>query len=372
MPRHAVLIIGGGIAGLTAAIALRQRGHDVCVVERDPTWSVYGVGIIQQANVIRATAALGVLDSYVASGFAYDQVTMFAPNGALIAHIPSHRLAGADYPANLGISRPAVHRLFGERAQQAGAEIRLGVTFTQLHDDGAAVDVSFTDNTKGRYDLVIGADGLYSEVRKTLFPNAPAPRFTGQSVWRYNLPRPPDVTSLHVYAGRNGVGLVPLSDTLMYIYVVTEEPGNPKMPREGLAAAMRARLAGLPPAISALARQITDDAGVVYKPMEYLFLDGDWFAGRVIVIGDAAHASTPHLGQGSGMAIEDSLVLAEELTNHDELPSALRAFMNRRAERCRFIVENSFAVGEYQMGRGGNLDYAAVTQRMHEVTAAAI
>ena len=372
MQRHSVLIVGGGIAGLTAAIALRQQGHDVEVAERDPAWSVYGVGIIQQGNVLRAMAALGLLDSYVAAGFAFDSVTMFAPDGSKIAEIPSYRLAGAQYPANLGIARTAVHRLLGDRAIEVGAKIRLGVTFARMHDDGAGVHVTFTDATEGRYDFVIGADGVHSQTRRWLFPHAAAPRLTGQSVWRYNLPRPPEVTSLHAYAGRTGAGLVPLSATLMYLFVTTEEPGDRRMPSEGIAAAMRARIAHLPRAIAALAEAITDDAAVVFRPLECVLLEGDWFAGRVIVIGDAAHATTPHLGQGSGMAIEDSLVLAEEVSRNGDLGHAFRAFMDRRAERCRFIVENSVAVGDYQMGRLAHLDYAAVTQRMHDVTAAPI
>jgi len=369
MPGRSILIIGGGIAGLTSAIALGRQARTLDVIERDPTWSVYGVGIIQQANVIRAAAQLGILDDYVSAGFPFEGVSMYAPDGSLISEIPAPRLAGTNYPANLGISRPALHKLLGEHAKGAGARIRLGVTARHIVEEGPQVSVEFSDGATGRYDLVIGADGLYSQTRTTLFPEAAPPRFTGQSVWRYNFPRPREMNSLHVYAGRVGVGLVPISSALMYMYVVTAEPGNPRMPRAGLAAALRARLAGQPPAIAALVEQITDDNGIVYKPLECVLLTGDWYKGRVILIGDAAHATTPHLGQGAGMAFEDSVVLAEELARHDDVQAAFRAFLARRRDRCRFIVENSVAVGEYQLGLRASLDYAAITRRMFEVTA---
>lgn len=368
MDRANVLIVGGGIGGLTSAIALRQRGFDVTIVERDPDWSVYGVGIIQQSNVVRAINALGLLDSYVAAAFPFDRIEMYAPDGERLAVIPSPKLAGEDYPAQLGMSRPALQRVLADRAKELGTRIHLGVTVQSFDDDGKGVTATFTDGTEGRFDLMIGADGLYSETRKALFPDAPEPTFTGQAVWRYNFPRPADVEGLHAYTGRIGVGLVPLSRELMYMYVTSPEPGNPWLPLEGRAAAMRKRLEGTAPRLAEFAEQVTDDAAVVYKPLETIFLYGPWHKGRVVLIGDAAHATTPHLGQGAGMAIEDSVVLAEELAQNDEPEAAFEAFRARRYDRCKFIVENSIAVGEYQLGQRDHLDYPALTREMFERT----
>jgi 2-polyprenyl-6-methoxyphenol hydroxylase-like FAD-dependent oxidoreductase len=202
-----------------------------------------------------------------------------------------------------------------------------------------------------------------------LFPDAPEPSFTGQAVWRYNFQRPDDVDCLQAYTGRIGVGLVPLSGDLMYMYVTSPEPGNPRLPREGRAAAMRERLKGAAPRLAKLADQITDDEGVVYRPLEATFLEGPWHKGRVVLIGDAVHGTTPHLGQGGGMAIEDSIVLAEELASADGPEQAFVAFEERRRERCKFIVENSVAVGEYQLGHTDHLDYPALTREMFKRTA---
>lgn len=359
-----ILIVGGGIGGLTSAIALRRKGFAVEVIERDPDWSVYGVGIIQQGNVVRAMTELGLIDDYLDAGFGFDRVQVFIPTGQCVADIPTPRLVEG-YPGNVGIGRRALHKVLGDRAKGAGATIRLGLTVSSLDDDGAGVSVQFSDGSTGRYDLVIGADGLYSQTRETIFPEAPRPEFTGQSVWRYNFRRTPDVIGLQAYEGQTGIGLVPLSDELMYMYVTTPEPGNPRYATEDLAATMRSKIAAVPsPAIRALVDQITEDDEVVYKPLEWMFLEGAWHKGRVVLLGDAVHATTPHLGQGAGMAIEDALVLAEELAAGDAVEPALAAYRDRRFERCRYIVESSRAICFGQIGKGPLVDNAAATREM--------
>jgi 2-polyprenyl-6-methoxyphenol hydroxylase-like FAD-dependent oxidoreductase len=363
-----ILIIGGGIGGLTSAIALGRDGHRLTIVEKDPDWAVYGVGIIQQANVVRAVKQLGIIDDYLDAGFGFDFVEVFIPTGERVARIPTPKLVEG-YPANVGIGRRALHKVLGDRAKAAGAEVRLGVSVDTLADDGAGVTVRFSDGTSGRYDLMIGADGLYSRTREQLFPDSPKPEFTGQSVWRYNFPKPAAHDCLQAYEGRIGVGLVPLSSDLMYMFVTTPEPGNPWYDTAGIAAAMRSKLEGMPPAIAGLAEQITDDAAVVYKPLEVLFREGDWHKGRVVLIGDAVHATTPHLGQGAGMAIEDSLVLTEEIARADSPEAAFAAFRARRFERCKYIVEASLALCHGQLGKGPRIEQAAATKAMFEVVA---
>ena len=368
MDSASVLVIGGGIGGLTAAIALRQKGFDVTVIEKDPDWAVYGVGILQQANVVRAMAQLGLLEDYVGAGFGFDAVELFAPTGQHLATIPSPRLLG-NFPPNIGIGRRALHKVLGDRTLGAGATVRLGITADRLDDDGTGVSVQFSDGSTGRFDVVIGADGLYSKTRSQVFPEAPTPQFTGQSVWRYNFPRSPEIVNLHTYVGPRGIGLAPLSQSLMYLFVTTPEPGNPRFDRVGLAATLRARMANPPPALTALVEQITVDEDVVYKPLEWLFIEGDWHRGRVVLLGDAVHATTPHLGQGAGMAIEDSVVLAEELARADTPDQAFRAYHARRFARCKYLVETSLAVCYSQLGTGPQLDHAQVTRDMFALTA---
>ena len=168
-------------------------------------------------------AELGVLDDYLTAGFGFDQLEIYIPSGVKVATIPAPKLT-ADYPANVGIGRRALQKVLSERAIGAGAHIRLGVTTNVIEDDGQLTKVRFSDGTTGEYAVVIGADGLYSDTRRTLFPEAPTPQFTGQAVWRYN--RGESLVSMHVFDGPMGIGLVPLSKTQMYMYAAAPEPGS--------------------------------------------------------------------------------------------------------------------------------------------------
>ena len=367
MNKLSALIIGGGIGGLTSAIALGQRGFRSEVIEKDPEWSVYGVGIIQQANVVRAVAELGVIDDYIEAGYGYEFVEIYKPDGELAAKVPVKRLV-EKYPGQVGIARPALQKVLADRAAVEGAKIRLGVVVTELVDDEDGVSVKFSDGTAGRYDVVVGADGVNSQMRDLLFPDAKKPEFAGQGVWRYNLRRPEDLVNMRAYEGKMGVGLVPLSDDQVYMYLTTPEPDNLRYPREGLAKAMRDKLKDAPPGIAEFVDQITDDDEVVYRPLAWHFLEGNWYKGHVMLIGDAAHGTTPHLGQGAGMAIEDSLVLAEELARAASVADAFAAFQERRYERCKYIVDSSVAICMGQIGKGPLVNYPKATADMIAAT----
>jgi 2-polyprenyl-6-methoxyphenol hydroxylase-like FAD-dependent oxidoreductase len=365
MNRGPVLVVGGGIGGLTAAIALRRKGVAVDIIERDPKWSVYGVGIIQQMNVVRAMGQIGVLDAYLSKASGFDRTTIFVgPQGHQDASFETPRLAGRDYPSNAGIKRRDLQEILGGEAKRLGAVIRLGQTISSMSDDGAGVDVAFSDGSKGRYEIVVGADGIFSATRQMIFPNAPKPRYTGQWVWRYNLPRPRDLDGIHIFAGVCNAGLVPMSDDLMYLFLVTEEKEGMVLDVAGSAAKLRERAKALkpPPQLQPWLDMVTDDAGVVARPMEVIFLgDQPWHKGRVVLLGDAVHASTPHLAQGAGMAIEDALVLADELEKAPTPEAAFEGYRARRFKRVEHVAVNSIKIGEMQMGKIAPFDVGALT-----------
>lgn len=270
----------------------------------------------------------------------------------------------------MGISRLALHEVLSETAIELGAQVRLGVTVERFEQDDQGVDVHFTDGTDGRYDLLVGADGVYSKIRGMLFGDKYQPRFTGQGVWRYNFPRDPSIDHLAAFVGSEGnAGLVPLADNLMYMYVTSEEPGNIRYKTDQLAAQMRSELQGFDGLIGELREQIAENEAVVYKPLEVVFVYEDWYKDRVMIIGDAAHAATPHLGQGAGMAIEDALVLSLELKGNDPLETKLQSFMKRRFERCRYIAENSILAGERELAKDQSFDRVGLTMQMLHLTA---
>jgi 2-polyprenyl-6-methoxyphenol hydroxylase-like FAD-dependent oxidoreductase len=178
MTRH-VLVVGGGIGGLSTTIALRRAGFDVDVVEKNPAWDVYGVGIIQPGNALRALDVIGLARDAVEQGHPMvGDKTWLADGQTLLADNEWPPLVDGLPPGN-GITRTRLHNILQTHTLDSGAEVRTGVTFTALADRGDCVDVEFTDGDRRSYDLVVGADGLYSQVRETLFgadirPNTPA------------------------------------------------------------------------------------------------------------------------------------------------------------------------------------------------------
>jgi 2-polyprenyl-6-methoxyphenol hydroxylase-like FAD-dependent oxidoreductase len=344
-----VLIVGGGIGGLTAAIALKRKGIEAEVIEQNPAWSVYGVGIIQPSNMLRALRSLDLGDSCIEQGRGFRGWQFCDAQGELLAQLPSENVAGPGYPPANGISRPALHKILTETTLAQGTRVRLGVTATKLTDIADGVHVSFSDGTQDTYDLVIGADGVYSKTRSQLFGDAFRPQFTGQGVWRYNLPRPRDMEwgSLH-YGKKSKAGLVPLSESMMYLLLVTAEPGNPRMPADQLHLLLRERLEEYSGIVGSLRDQITDPAAVVYRPMEVLMVPAPWYRGRVVLIGDAAHSGTPHLAEGAAMAIEDSVVLADLLADAASLKSALSRFVLRRLPRAQLVYETGLRLGQWE------------------------
>lgn len=363
-----VCIIGGGIGGLATAIALHQRGIGVEVVERNEDWKVYHVGIIVQANFIRALNELGIGQAAVAAGFPCKGARFLNVDGRTIAELPGESQVDG-LPADLGLTRPALHEVLTGKVIELGIPVRTGVSFASFNELGDHVRVEFTDGTTGDYDLLVGADGNYSSVRKELWPDA-TPQFTGQGVWRYNVPRPAGLEWTDIYIGNeaNGyhgkAGYCPLTAEEMYIFAVIEEPGNPRFAKEDLAVEMRKRLAGYGGVLGASARLVTDPELVVYRPLEVCIMPDPWYQGRVILIGDAAHSATPHLGQGAAMAVEDAVVLAEELVDRDEVGDALRAFMDRRFDRAKLVGTSSIMLGEWEMHPEQAGDPVEVTNRI--------
>lgn len=367
-----ILVIGGGVGGLAVAIGLHRKGIPVEVVERDKDWSVYHVGIIVQANFIRALDQLGVGKEAVAAGYVYKGARFMDRQGNIIAQTAGD--ASADgLPSNLGLTRPALHDVLTSKVKELGIPVRLGVTFSAFEDKGDHIDVAFTDGTSGTYDLVIGADGNYSAVRKILWPDA-APKYTGQAVWRYNVPRPADLEWSDLYLAppegfRGKAGYCPLTPEEMYIFAVIEEPGKPRFAPETLATEMRKRLVGYGGIMAEAAKHVTDPDLVVYRPLEACIMPDPWYKGRVVLIGDAAHSATPHLGQGAAMAVEDAVVLADELAKTDDVPAALRAFMDRRFERAKLVGTSSITLGEWEMNPDKAGDPVELADKVRKVLA---
>jgi 2-polyprenyl-6-methoxyphenol hydroxylase-like FAD-dependent oxidoreductase len=358
---QSVLIIGGGIAGMSTAIELRKRGVAVDLVEMDPEWRVYGAGITIGGAALRAFKTVGVLPEVAAQGWCSDGCDLCAPDGTVMATLPTPRIAGPEIPGSGGILRPVLARILSKATLASGTAVRLGVTFTQIEPGSEAVEVSFTDGSRGRYDLVVGADGLYSKVRGAVFPDAPKPKYNGQGCWRAVVPRQPQITGASMFMGRaTKAGLNPVSTGEMYLFCLDHRELNERIPEDQWTRILTAMLAEFSGAVGQLRDGLNAHSRILYRPLEAVLLPPPWHHGRVVLTGDAAHATTPHLASGAAISVEDAIVLVEELERAPSLESALSAYVARRFARCKMVVENSLRLGEIEITGGSKDEHAQV------------
>lgn len=343
------LVVGGGVGGMTAAISLKRIGVDVDLIDADPQWRVYGAGISVTGISLRAFDHLGILDQIRARGHVGAGMRGKTVGGQTVMEPPTPPNPEPVQQGG-GIMRPVLHEILSSTVRAENINVRLGLRVSTLAQDQTGVEVRFDDDSSGRYDLVVGADGIYSQIRGMIFPDAQKPRFTGQGCWRVVAARPPEVDRAEMYfGGPVKLGLNPISKDEMYMFILEHVPENPFFAEDELVEHVRLLMAPFGGAVPAVRESITDPAQVNYRPLEWLLLPKPWYNGRVVLIGDAAHATTPHMASGAGIAAEDGLVLAEELRRHEDVTEALNAFMERRFERARLVVENSVMIGDMEM-----------------------
>jgi 2-polyprenyl-6-methoxyphenol hydroxylase-like FAD-dependent oxidoreductase len=364
-PRNAMknaLIVGGGFSGMAAAIEFRKAGFEVTLVELDPEWRSYGAGISLGGPTLRAFRTLGILEAFLQHGYAADGLALFAPNGTQVGAVPTPRVAGPDVPGGGAIMRPVLAKIMAEATRERGTRVLLGMSVTQLNDRGDHVDVQLSNGETARFDLVVGADGVGSFVRGYLFPDAPRPTYIGQGVWRAVLPRPESVTGARMWVGgKVKPGLNPVSKAEMYLFLTEQRRDNHRIDPSEFVPRLKDLLAEFPdPVLQQVRAQLGGHSRIVYRPLENMLLPRPWHRGRVVLIGDAVHATTPHLASGACIGIEDAIVLAEELKREASVAMALEVFEQRRFERCRMVVENSARLGQIEIEGGDMQEHARI------------
>jgi 2-polyprenyl-6-methoxyphenol hydroxylase-like FAD-dependent oxidoreductase len=363
------LVVGGGVGGMSAALALARRGVEVDLADADPHWRSYGAGISVTGLSLRAFDDLGILDEVREKGFVGAGMRLRGVDGGVIMETPPVPEGAPPIARSGGIMRPMLHEIMSSKVRAAGIRVTLGAEITQLSQQGTSITATFPDGRHEAYDLVVAADGIFSKTRAALFPDAPSPRFTGQGCWRIVADRPAEVDRAEMWLGGPvKLGFNPVSRDKMYAFVLEHVPDNPWYEPDEQLGHVAGLLEPYGGYVEGIRAALGPDSLVNYRPLEWVMLPAPWNHGRVVLIGDAVHATTPHMASGAGMAVEDGLVLTEELAANDTVEEALAAFTARRFERARMVVENSVRIGEIEMAGGNQMDANAMLgDTMHKL-----
>jgi 2-polyprenyl-6-methoxyphenol hydroxylase-like FAD-dependent oxidoreductase len=333
-----VLVVGGGVGGLTAAASFARRGVEVVLIEKRPAFDIPGVGLGQPANALRVYQSLGVLDEILQTGFSYDHMSIFDPSRRLIVE---HKFLLGDekVPAFCALSRLELHRILLGAAEKAGVQIRPGVTASEIKDEKDRVAVQFSTGETDSYDLLAGFDGIRSETRQYLVGTAFVPRPSGYGAWRVQVPRRDYVRGMEFLQGIGSkTGAMPLSNDLMYVFHIRPEAPQAWFAETDFPKLFKERLSQYGSYVAEICASLDASSGIVYSPMDLLFLPWPWFRGRVAIGGDAAHTFPPHLTQGAAMAAEDGWVLAREvLSDEGSIGDRLMRYSKQRYARCAFV-----------------------------------
>ncbi|MDD2610212.1 MAG: FAD-dependent monooxygenase [Giesbergeria sp.] len=364
MKKSKTLIVGGGVGGLSTAIMLQRVGVAVDFIDIDPHWGALGAGITLTGPSLRALRELGVLDEVMAQAYTGEGIRVCDTQGNTLKLLDTPMPADAGVPGSGGMVRPALHAVLHQKMVNAGIQMRLGLTVDAFKELADAIEVTFSDGSTGIYDLVVGSDGVNSKVRKLIIPDAPAPEYTGQYAWRVTVPRPKEIDRrTYFLGGPHKVGITPTSDNEMYLFLLEK---SPKIWREAnaLAAPLRALLKDYGGIVGQIRDNIKDDDYINFRPLEGFILPAPWYRGRVLLVGDAAHPTTPQLASGAGMAMEDGIVLADELVKAQfDVATLLPAYMARREPRCRLIVGSSMELGRLEQAHASIETMTAVVER---------
>jgi 2-polyprenyl-6-methoxyphenol hydroxylase-like FAD-dependent oxidoreductase len=339
-----ITIIGGGIAGLTTAIALNKIGLQVQIFEAAPSIKAIGAGLVLAANAMQGFQKLGISAEIIEKGRLCPSFNIYDQKGKIITKTDSEantKKYGAD---NFTIHRANLHQLLLSKINPTDLFTNKRVVNIVLNGDKTSV--VFQDGTTHDTDYLIVSDGINSPIRRQLMPDS-TPRYAGYTCWRAVI----DNTKLNLKEtsetwGVNGrMGLVPLADNKIYWFACINAPQNDQtMKAYKVADLQRVFKDFHDPIPSVLAE--TKDENLLWNDIIDLKPIPQYAFDNIVLIGDAAHATTPNMGQGACQAIEDAVILADEMERNNDFNEAFKAFEKRRIKRTHFIVNSSWSLGK--------------------------
>lgn len=339
------IIVGGGIGGLTVAVALQQQGVDAHVYEAAVALQAVGAGIWVPTNALQALSSLGLSEKVVELGVPLTAIELWAAEGGLLQKLDLQQVR-----AHFGCTTISIHRA---RLQQVLVEalrpgsLHLGRRCTHFRQDKEGVSVYFDDGTRAEGELLIGADGIHSTVRGQLFPEARL-RYSGQTCYRgiarITLPADLHTVCREIWGGENRFGFSAIGEEAVYWFAPITAPAGERLAPD-IIPLLGARYRSFPEPVPDLLRHTLPEDVILTDLYDLNPLKRYW-QGQVVLLGDAAHAMTPNLGQGGAQAVEDGVALARQLTLSVDPGLAFHRYQQHRLPRARRLVQQSWWMGQ--------------------------
>lgn len=339
------IIIGGGIGGLCTAIALQKQGMEATVYEAAPELRPVGAGVGLAANAMQGLERLGVADEVIALGKQLMALVIFDEKGSVISNQDTQRLSKKYGINNFVIHRAALHQVLQSHLQPD--TLLLNKRCQSIKQQGGQVEVSFTDGTRAIADLLVAADGIHSVVRRQLLPQSQS-RYAGYTCWRAVIENPGvelnTMISAETWAPQGRVGMAPLPGNSIYWYACIKAPERDARMQQMTPGQLTQHFAGVHAPVAAVLAA-TQPHQLIWNDIADLKPLDKFVYGRVVLLGDAAHATTPNLGQGACQAIEDAVVLSQCLQQDTSIADALAKYEKRRIARTTKIIRLSRLLG---------------------------
>ncbi len=338
-----IAIIGGGIAGLTVAIAFRKAGFSPAIFEAAESLKPAGAGLGLAANAIRALNKLEIKNKVVTRGRILSSFSIKDEKNKIITYTDSRKVSRMHGPDNFTIHRAALHDVL--LSEIPDGWLHTGKKCVDIRQEGEVHQLLFKDGSTCDAEYVIVADGIHSPVRQKLIPGS-APRYAGYTCWRAvtDNTRLKIENSYEIWGNKGRFGVVPLADQQLYWFATVNGPANHPQFKNFTLVDLGERFRKYPAETGEILRSTPVDA-LIWNDIIDLRPVPRYALGKILLTGDAAHATTPNMGQGACQAIEDAAVLYDELLKSGDMEGIFQRFEKRRLARTHFIVKQSARIG---------------------------
>jgi 2-polyprenyl-6-methoxyphenol hydroxylase-like FAD-dependent oxidoreductase len=340
-------IIGGGIGGLTLAIALQRKGFNVKVYENTPEFKPLGAGLVLAANAVKAFTEIGISEEVLQAGKVLKVLRIRDTRGNILTETDADQInAKFGLINNFTIHRADLHEVLVKLLAPGTIELSKGCI--DIDQAKSGVTIYFHDGSTVQADYVIACDGIHSAIRKKLLPES-YPRYAGYTCWRAVTDQVPTHVNMdetcETWGPGRRFGIVPLSKNRIYWFACLNAAANDSGMRSFKSADLIDQFRNFHFPVTDILKN-TDDSKIIWNDIIDIKPLKKFAFGKVLLLGDAAHATTPNLGQGACMAIEDAAILANCIEDYSTAEEAFTRFETKRITRTTTIVNNSWRIGK--------------------------